>query len=324
MTYTENYRLKKPDGEDFIDIEVLNQNMEILDTQLKAQAQKAEGDGTKVQEIQAALKEKADLKNGKVPAEQLPDMDYISSADRGVPGGVATLGSDGKVPGGQLPAMNCDPKGTAVTAVSNHNSSAAAHADIRQAVTDTQAAAQQAASALQSGLDSHTGDKNNPHAVTKAQVGLGRVDNTSDADKPLSTAAQNAMTQLSDELDKVAGMTLLGGGAGGGELEDTALEAGSFVNAGAGWNTFRFREAFEGVPTVICQAEDFDGIVQVKSITAEGFLYCLRTLSTGIYYTGASTGTQPNHSATTLVNGTTTTASAVTLHYIAIEYGGER
>lgn len=324
MTYTENYRLKKPDGEDFIGVEDLNQNMEIIDAQLKAQAQKAEGDGTKVQEIQVALKEKADLKNGKVPAEQLPDMDYISSTDRGAPGGVATLGSDGKVPTGQLPAMNYDPKGTAVTAVSNHNSSAGAHADIREAVTDTRAAAQQAAAAVQGNLDTHTGNKSNPHAVTKAQVGLGQADNTSDADKPISKAAQKAMDQLSDDLEQVAGMTLLGGGAGGGELEDTALEVGNFVNAGAGWNTFRFRDAFEGVPQVLCQAENFDGIVQIKDITTEGFLYCLRTLSTGSYYTGASTGTQPSHSATTLVSGTTTTATAVKIHYIAVEYGGER
>lgn len=320
MTYTENYHLKKPDGEDFIDIEDLNQNMEAIDAQLKAQAQKAEGDGTKVQEVQAALGQKADLKNGKVPAEQLPEMDYIASADRGAPGGVATLGSDGKVPEGQLPAMNYDPKGTAATAVSNHNSSAGAHADIRQAVANTQAAVQQAASALQSGLSSHTGNKNNPHAVTKEQIGLGQVDNTSDADKPISKAAQKALDQLSDDLEQVAGMTLLGGGAGGGELEDTALEAGSFVNAGAGWNTVRFREAFEGVPHVVCQVENLDCTIQIKDITAEGFLYCLRTLSTGSYYTGASTGTQPSHSATTLVSGTTTTATAVKIHYIAVEY----
>ena len=56
MTYTENYHLKKPDGDDFIDVADLNQNMDAIDAQLKAQAQKAEGDGTKVQEVQAALK----------------------------------------------------------------------------------------------------------------------------------------------------------------------------------------------------------------------------------------------------------------------------
>lgn len=112
--------------------------------------------------------------------------------------------------------------------------------------------------------------------------------------------------------------------SGVGELQDTEMEVGTFNNAGAGWNTFRFREAFEGVPQVTCQAEDFDGVVLIKDITAEGFLYCLRTLQTGSYYTGGSTGTNPSHSATTLVSGTTTTADSIKINYIAVEYGGER
>lgn len=112
--------------------------------------------------------------------------------------------------------------------------------------------------------------------------------------------------------------------SGVGELQDTEMEVGTITNAGAGWNTYHFREAFEGVPQVICQAEDFDGVVLVKDITAEGFLYCLRKLQTGSYYTGGSTGTNPSHSATTLVSGTTTTADAVKINYIAVEYGGER
>lgn len=112
--------------------------------------------------------------------------------------------------------------------------------------------------------------------------------------------------------------------SGTGELQDTEMEVGTIINAGAGWNTFKFREAFEGVPQVTCQAEDFDGVVLIKDITAEGFLYCLRTLQTGSYYTGGSTGTNPSHSAATLVNGTTTTADAIKINYVAIEYGGER
>ena len=43
-----------------------------------------------------------------------------------------------------------------------------------------------------------------------------------------------------------------------------------------------------------CQAEDFDGVVLVKDITAEGFLYCLRKLQIGSYYTGGATGTNPS------------------------------
>ena len=112
--------------------------------------------------------------------------------------------------------------------------------------------------------------------------------------------------------------------SGVGELQDTEMEVGTITNAGAGWNTYHFREAFEGVPQVTCQAEDFDGVVLVKDITAEGFLYCLRKLQTGSYYTGDSTGTNPSHKETTLVSGTTTTADAVKINYIAVEYGGER
>lgn len=44
----------------------------------------------------------------------------------------------------------------------------------------------------------HTDDTANPHAVTKAQVGLGDCDNTSDADKPVSTAQQAALDAKQD------------------------------------------------------------------------------------------------------------------------------
>ena len=40
---------------------------------------------------------------------------------------------------------------------------------------------------------SHINDRSNPHNVTKAQVGLGNVDNTSDLDKPISTAQAEAL-----------------------------------------------------------------------------------------------------------------------------------
>jgi hypothetical protein len=40
---------------------------------------------------------------------------------------------------------------------------------------------------------SHISSTDNPHSVTKTQVGLGNVDNTSDADKPISSATQTAL-----------------------------------------------------------------------------------------------------------------------------------
>lgn len=50
-------------------------------------------------------------------------------------------------------------------------------------------------------IDNHKRDTNNPHKVTKSDVGLGNVDNTSDADKPLSNAASNALGSINESLN---------------------------------------------------------------------------------------------------------------------------
>lgn len=47
--------------------------------------------------------------------------------------------------------------------------------------------------AVQTNLETHINNKTNPHEVTKDQVGLGNVDNTSDANKPISNATQTAL-----------------------------------------------------------------------------------------------------------------------------------
>lgn len=60
--------------------------------------------------------------------------------------------------------------------------------------------AKEAEAAITSNLNNHISDYHNPHKVTKAQVGLSDVDNTSDADKPVSNATQT-------ELDKKANQT---------------------------------------------------------------------------------------------------------------------
>ena len=45
----------------------------------------------------------------------------------------------------------------------------------------------------------------NPHNVTKANVGLGSVDNTADLDKPVSTATQTALNAKANDTDVKAG-----------------------------------------------------------------------------------------------------------------------
>lgn len=67
-------------------------------------------------------------------------------------------------------------------------------------------------------LTSHTSDTSNPHATTKAQVGLGNADNTSDANKPVSTATQTALNAKQDTLvsgtniKTINGTSVLGSG----------------------------------------------------------------------------------------------------------------
>lgn len=55
--------------------------------------------------------------------------------------------------------------------------------------------------AVQTNLETHINNKSNPHEVTKVQVGLGNVDNTSDANKPISNATQNALNSKFNASD---------------------------------------------------------------------------------------------------------------------------
>lgn len=54
-------------------------------------------------------------------------------------------------------------------------------------------------------ITDHVADVENPHNVTKAQIGLDKVDNTADADKPISALTQSA---LDTKVDKVDGKQL--------------------------------------------------------------------------------------------------------------------
>jgi hypothetical protein len=49
-------------------------------------------------------------------------------------------------------------------------------------------------------ISTHIGDVANPHSVTATQVGLGNVDNTSDADKPVSSATQTELDTKTAKL----------------------------------------------------------------------------------------------------------------------------
>lgn len=87
-----------------------------------------------------------------LPAQDLEIMGLIPLADKGKPGGVAELGADGKVPAEQLPPIAGE---TATEAIAFHKAESEPHAQY----------------ALGLELDSHIASTNNPHQVTRSQLG---------------------------------------------------------------------------------------------------------------------------------------------------------
>ena len=54
---------------------------------------------------------------------------------------------------------------------------------------------------VKASVNAHEEDTANPHGVTKAQLGLGNVDDTADMDKPVSTATAAAIKNVTDDLN---------------------------------------------------------------------------------------------------------------------------
>lgn len=116
---TTNYKLTKPLESEFYDVGVQNENMDKIDTQMKANADAVEA-------LQKGQSGKADLVDGKVPAEQLPNMNY-------------------------------DPKGTAQNKVSEHNLDQTAHPYLLNQIETCVEAAQNAQDAANAALDAVSG-----------------------------------------------------------------------------------------------------------------------------------------------------------------------
>ena len=116
---TTNYKLTKPLESEFYDVGVQNENMDKIDTQMKANADAIEA-------LQEGQSGKADLVGGKVPVEQLP-------------------------------AMNYDTKGTAQTKVNEHNLDQTAHPYLLNQIGTCVEAAQNAQDAANAALDAVSG-----------------------------------------------------------------------------------------------------------------------------------------------------------------------
>ena len=84
--------------------------------------------------------------------------------------------------------------------------------------------------ATASNATAHINNSANPHGVTKAQVGLGNVTNTSDTDKPVSTAQQTALNgKLNLTGGLIDGTTSVRAGVGTGYVQ---FVGGTTTNSG--------------------------------------------------------------------------------------------
>lgn len=95
--------------------------------------------------------------------------------------------------------------------------------------------AKKAGTDAQTAITNHIADKNNPHQVTAALIGLGNVNNTADLDKPVSTAQQTAINTaknavLGTNTDTSAKDTVFGAKAAAAD----ALQYATDVNTALG------------------------------------------------------------------------------------------
>lgn len=77
---------------------------------------------------------------------------------------------------------------------------AAAEQELSKTINDEITRATQAETTISQDLQTHTNRTDNPHKVTKAQVGLDKVDNTTDLEKPVSVATQQELNKLSSNI----------------------------------------------------------------------------------------------------------------------------
>ena len=161
-TTTTNYNLKKPAETDFYDIADNNENMDILDTNLKRVDDAAAGHIAKKDNPHSVTKAQVGLGN----------VDNTSDANKPISTATQTA-LNGKSNTNHNHAGVYQPVGEYLTAETDPTVPAWAKAASKPAYTAAEVGADPAGSAagVQSNLDTHTGNKVNPHGVTAAQVG---------------------------------------------------------------------------------------------------------------------------------------------------------
>jgi hypothetical protein len=172
---------------------------------------------------------------GKVVSTQLPSLDYIPTNQKGSVNGVATLDEAGKVPVTQLPSYVDD----VLEAANLAAFPVVGETGKIYVALDTNKTYRWSGSAyifITSGAVDSVAGKTGVVLLNSSDVGLGNVDNTSDAAKPVSTAQQTALNLKADLnsptfTGTVSGITAAMVGLGNVENKSSATIRGELTSA---------------------------------------------------------------------------------------------
>lgn len=184
----------------------------------------------------------------------------VSSTEKGAASGVATLDANGLVPSSQLPSFVDDviegyyyegkfyEEASHITEIDGETGKIYVDLSTEKTYRWSGSIFVEISESLALGETSSTayrGDRGktaydhsqttgNAHSMVKGDIGLGNVDNTSDADKPVSTATQTA---LNGKVDKVAGKGLSTEDYSTDEKDKlSGIETGAQANVQSNWN----------------------------------------------------------------------------------------
>ena len=223
-TNTTNYKLKKPATTDYVTIGDINDNMDKIDAQMHSNA--------------LAIAKKIDIKDLATVATSgsyndlanKPTIPKIPSVATQSANGLMSSADKKKLDGIETGAN----KTTVDTALSNTSTNPVQNKVINSALANKAgtSVATTSANGLMSSTDKSkldgiatgaqvntiTGVKGNSESayrtgnvnITKANIGLGNVDNTSDANKPISTAVQTALNGKQATMSAGTGISLNG------------------------------------------------------------------------------------------------------------------
>ena len=151
MKNTSNYGLNKPETTDYYNVEYQNENMDVIDAKLKELDESASGAKTSVDAHVTSKENPHGVTKDQVGLSNVPNVSTNN----------------------QTPTYEVASSNAALVSGEKLN---VAFGKIAKAINS---------------LISHLANVGNPHGVTKAQVGLGNVDNTSDANKSVKYATSS-------------------------------------------------------------------------------------------------------------------------------------